>query len=383
MIFKKFSMLCSLSLWCAGGLMADFTYEQSSKITGGMMAGMMKVAGVFSKAAREPIVSTISVKGDRMVNQTRDSAQVIDLGRETITEINFKNKTYSSITFAQMTEALREASRKMQEARAKDGKKADLTFKASVKETGQSKQIQGMNARQMILVLDVEGADKQTGEAGAMQVVGDMWLAPSVAGYEEVRNFYTKLGQKLAWTPGGLGMMTANAQPGMVEGMSELYKQTAKLDGVPVMQVMRIGAKVEGQDLASVPSQTQGGQTQGGQTQADQPQPQTPSAGQVAGQAAGSTAANAAASRLGRSGAIGGALGGFGGFGRKKKEEAQQPPPPQQQEQSAPRAGQPGGLLIEMTTELTGLSSGAVDGSKFEVPAGFKQVQSETLKRMK
>jgi hypothetical protein len=35
---------------------------------------------------------------------------------------------------------------------------------------------------------------------------------------------------------------------------------------------------------------------------------------------------------------------------------------------------------MEMTTELSGFSSGAVDASKFEVPAGFKQVESPMLK---
>jgi hypothetical protein len=36
---------------------------------------------------------------------------------------------------------------------------------------------------------------------------------------------------------------------------------------------------------------------------------------------------------------------------------------------------------MEITSELSGFSSGPVDASKFEVPAGFKQVESEMLKR--
>ena len=51
-------------------LLADFTYQETSTITGGMMMSMMSVAGVFSKQAREPIQSTIAVKGDRMVHRT-------------------------------------------------------------------------------------------------------------------------------------------------------------------------------------------------------------------------------------------------------------------------------------------------------------------------
>src|ERR1022692_4296012 len=36
-----------------GMLLADFSYEQTSKITGGVVASMMKVAGAFFKKARE------------------------------------------------------------------------------------------------------------------------------------------------------------------------------------------------------------------------------------------------------------------------------------------------------------------------------------------
>ena len=42
--------------WATGR--ADFKCTRSSKMTGGALAGMMKAAGVFSKQAREPVVTT-------------------------------------------------------------------------------------------------------------------------------------------------------------------------------------------------------------------------------------------------------------------------------------------------------------------------------------
>src|SRR5512138_1797726 len=94
--------LAVLACLTAAGLPADFSYEQTSKLTGGAMASMMKVAGVFSKSAREPIRTTMAVKGDRMVTLTGNNATVIDLGKETFTEIDFQKKTYSVMTFAEM-----------------------------------------------------------------------------------------------------------------------------------------------------------------------------------------------------------------------------------------------------------------------------------------
>ena len=76
-------------------------------------------------------------------------------------------------------------------------------------------------------------------------------------------------------------------------------------------------------------------------------------------------------------------MGGLGGLGRRKKEEPQQQ---QQAEQpaatSAPSGGAPGALL-EMTTESSNFSTGAVDPSKLQVPAGFRQVESEMAKGLR
>ncbi len=57
---------------------------------------------------------------------------------------------------------------------------------------------------------------------------------------------------------------------------------------------------------------------------------------------------------------------GLGGFGHKKKDQE-----PAQPQNDAP------GVLMEMTTEFSNFSSGAVDLSKFEVPVGFRLVKSE------
>src|SRR6476660_6685531 len=98
---------------------ADFSYQETSKITGGMMAGMMKFAGAFSKQAREPIVTTVAVKGDRMMHGSQHNASVIDLGKETITSINFDKKQYSVMTFEQMKQMIEEASQRMKASPSK------------------------------------------------------------------------------------------------------------------------------------------------------------------------------------------------------------------------------------------------------------------------
>lgn len=356
---KRIALIVSISLWSGTSLLADFSYEQTSKITGGMMAGMMKFAGAFSKKAREPIKTSVMVKGDRMANLSADSAQIIDLGKETVTHIDFQKKTYSVLTFAQYSQALEQLNAKMRNEKGDEA--GEITVKASVKETGQKRMVAGLDAREVILTIDMQSTDKKTGQTGTfMTMTSDMWVAPAVSGYEEVRNFYKRMSQKLNWSP-NMGMM---APQGSSKGMAEMVKEMSKLDGVPVYQVVKMG-------VATPPGAQQGSGDAAAAPQQAPPQEQQASAEKPS---AGGALGRLAGGRL-----------GLGGFGRKKKQE--EPPPTQEQATSSASgsqaaAGQPGasGALMEMTSELSGFSAGAVDGSKFDVPAGFKQVESEMLK---
>jgi hypothetical protein len=365
----------------AGSARADFSYEQTTKITGGMMAGMMKFAGAFSKQAREPMTSSISVKGNRMAMTSARNINIIDLDAETMTDIDLEKKTYSVITFADFGRAMQKLSQKM----GQKNDSAEMNFKADVKNTGATRTINGFQTKETILTLTIEGQDKKTGDKGAMNVVTEMWLAPNLPGYDEVKNFYAKMAQKLAFAPGmgGFGAMMGGQQAGLAKGMSEMYKEASKIDGVPVLQVIRMGGSMEGMSEADMARMQQA------QAEAEQQGP-PPTAGEVAGAAAGSAATNAAASRMGRLGGLAGGLGGggLGGFGRKKKQQeeqqqAQTPPPATPPAQAGGMGATPPGTLMELTTELTSFSSGSVDMAKMSVPAGFKQVEHAMAKELK
>ena len=47
----KFVTISGIVMLAAATLPADFSYQETSTITGGMIASMIRVAGVFSKAA--------------------------------------------------------------------------------------------------------------------------------------------------------------------------------------------------------------------------------------------------------------------------------------------------------------------------------------------
>ena len=51
-MLQKIVTITGMMTLAAATLPADFSYQETSTITGGMMASMMRMAGVFSKTAR-------------------------------------------------------------------------------------------------------------------------------------------------------------------------------------------------------------------------------------------------------------------------------------------------------------------------------------------
>src|SRR5438270_4205571 len=183
---------------------AEVSYQETTKITGGSITSMMKFAGAFNKDARklgQPIITTVAVKGNQMARVTQDYAEITDLDAQTVTHIDMTKHEYSVITFAQMKEAMQRA---LDQAKAEQAKASappptasepvkdpnvQLGFKAHVRKTGAAKQVSGIDTKEVILSLAMEGTDKSSGQKGDLGITNDMWMAPDVPGYAEVRDF--------------------------------------------------------------------------------------------------------------------------------------------------------------------------------------------------
>ena len=314
-------------------LHAEFVYQETSQMTGGSMVAMLKMAGPFASKAREPNVSTHMLKGDRMVTLTRDRASVIDLGKETITEIDFGKKTYSVTTFAEMKQAMEDALQRVQKQPAGDNK-VETDLQVSAKATGQTKIVQGLEAKELVVTMAIDGTDEASGQSGSMTTAMDSWVAP-VPGYDEVKAFHRRMGEKMGYLFGSGMSQMAVMRPDMAKGFAQAGREMSKLDGMPVQTILKMTGAGQAPDSPNTPD--------------------------------GSPGASAPSSRIPTS------LGGLAGALARRKA--------QQSAQSASQPAQTSGSLLEMTTELTSFSSGPVDESKFEVPGGFKQVDSEMRRR--
>ncbi len=344
--------------------LAEFQYTETTTITGGSIVGLMKMAGTFSKQARQanqPVVSTVVVKGNRMARINSDYSEIVDLDKETITHIDNLKKTYTVMTFQEMKQQMEEAAQKIrqqqqqkapeQPAPAPQDTNTKLNFKVNVRNTANFKTVAGLDSVESILTMVLEAQNTQTGDTGNMAITNDMWMAPEIPGYAEVRDFEKRYAMKMgAMFNEAIGPSTlASLQPGSAEGMGEMVKEMSKLKGTPVLQVMRFGTTLNGQPLPAA-------------SEAPLPEsnsPAMPSAGQVAKD----SVASSLSSRF-----------GLGGFGKKKST------PPPDQTQTANQPTPQSAVLMESKTELTSFSQGPVDVSKLEVPAGYKQVEARVTK---
>ncbi len=362
-----------LSLVLPSGLFADFHYTETTKISGGSMLGMMRLAGTFSKQARQigdPIVSSVYVQGNRMARNQPDYSEIVDLDKETVTHIDHQKKTYYTITFQQMKEQIEEAQR---EAANHPREKAapppppksdapnttDMKFDVAVRNTGATRDYSGLPTKESILTLTMQATDQKTGESGNLAMTNDLWMTSEIPGYQEVRDFNLRYAKKLGDVYGSvtapmLASMRTQMKPGSTQGMGEMAKEVSKLKGIPLYTVMRMGSTLDGKPLpaaseAPLPAENQ--------------QANMPSKGDIAREGASNAAASAVASKLGGFGGM------VGGFGRKKKQEPP-PPPPSEASNAQPSSM----VLMETTTEMGGFSGERLDGSQFRPPAGYQEV---------
>jgi hypothetical protein len=368
----RYGALC-LNLLLPTAVLADFHYQETTQVTGGSMMGMMKMAGAFSKQAREinaPNVSGVYVQGNRMARVNAQTMEIIDLDAETITSIDMQKHTYTQMTFEQMRQQFQRAMQQVKEKQAEQPSvpaqpqqpsNVQLQFKVNVRNTGATKQVTGLNATESILTMQMIGTDTTNGQQGAFAITNDMWLVPEIPGYGEIRDFYMRMGAKMGdmFSGNSLSSGLAAMQPAASQGMSQMVKEMSKLKGIPVEQVMRMGATANGEPLPAA---------------SEAPLPPTPSAPPPpsAGEVAQQSASSAIASKLGGLG-----IGGFGGFGHKKQ---QAPPPPADDDSTTTQQTPTATVLMESTTELTEFSSAPIDSGKFAIPAGFTEVQSPQMK---
>lgn len=218
--------------------------------------GMLgRVVGMFGgKAAKEGIVSTTAVKGDRKASVNENNGQIIDLAEEKIYDIDFRKKEYRVTTFEDVRQRMREAQEKAKKdmereegAQKSDQPQKEWEFEVDVKETGQRKQIAGHDARQVITTVTVREKGKALEESGGFVMTSDSWLGPDLPALKELADFDMRYYKQLYGSE-AFGMaaeqmaMVLAMYPALKQASDRLTQEGTKLQGTPLASTVTFEA---------------------------------------------------------------------------------------------------------------------------------------------
>lgn len=247
---------------------ADVRADEKARVEfAGMLGRMVNLFG--GKGAREGVTSTVAVKGDRKATLNDSSGQIVDLGEEKIYDLDMKKKTFRVTTFAELRRQMEEAKKKAEEdarkeqAQAKTEKAApaqeeqqpqvDVDF--DVKNTGQTKTINGFETHESVMTITVREKGKTLEQGGGMVLTSDMWLGPKIPAMKEIADFDVRYAQKLYGTMiAGVSaeqMAAATAMyPFMKQAMGKMSAEGAKLSGTPIQTVTTLDAVKSADQMA-------------------------------------------------------------------------------------------------------------------------------------
>jgi hypothetical protein len=351
-------------------VLADSSYQSSTQITGGVLKDQMTsnpfTAKLMGKAFAA-ITTTTMVHGNQKATVLPDSMEIWDLDAQTMTHIDSAKKTYWTVTFAQMRQAMASAMKQVGQATPQPQaptpqpqSNLQTTVQVSVNNPGVTKAVNGIDAQEQVVTLTVTVTDPSQPLAAGTNpavfvVTTDTWVAlQDPPELKEIRDFDVRMGQLMMQGVDVSAMMAeANQakastsqvfanQPGAAAALQQMGQEMAKLKGTRVMTVTSVGGNAPANSTANAPPSDQ----------------------------------NSTSSGLGSvlPGKLGSIMGGF-----HKKPAAQQPAPAA----TTPAPGSNGGssgtsnvVLMQTTEQMLNFSQGSIPASSFQVPAGYKQVQS-------
>lgn len=240
-LFVRFGATLVLA---AGLLPADVTYTQTTKFEGGTLVDMMQ------KMASNPMMARMGnafqdqsydvyLKGNKMARLGKSNATIYDLDAGTVTMIDNTRQEYRTSTFDEMQQRAEQMEQRMNQ-----GKGGATDFDVKVSSTGQTREIDGATAKEMLIVMTAKQASAQ----GQAKVTTHVWLLPYSTASKEVVAFQRKLAEKYAnaFSSGGPGMGAA------AKGINAAMKEAMKQDGYPAVTETEISGVTMGGPMAAM-----------------------------------------------------------------------------------------------------------------------------------
>jgi hypothetical protein len=251
------------------------TKEQTNIKAEGMLGFFLN----RTKAAKEGVVNTAAVKGNRKATMNEMTGEIIDLSEEKVYSIDVKKKEYSVKTFEQIRQEWRDNMEKAKAAQEKQEpqqkgepqqpqKEYEVDF--DVKETGQKKTLLGYDTKETIVTITVRQKGMTLEQGGGMVMTNDMWLAPRVPELKELQDFDMRYWKQLhegtgipSMSPEQMAQIMASL-PLFSKAMDRMQKDGDKIAGTPIDTTMTLEAVKDPQQDAQAQQQPSSGGGLGG-----------------------------------------------------------------------------------------------------------------------
>jgi hypothetical protein len=255
-----------LLLLSVHSIRADVRADEKTKF---QLAGALgKMVSLFGgKGARDGVTSTQAVKGNRKITFNDTTGQIVDLSEEKVYDLDMKKKSYKVTTFADLRRRIEdarqkaEADAKKEQASAPSGEPArdpnqqDVEVDFDIKNTGQTKSINGFDTHETIVTITVREKGKTLDQGGGLVLTSDMWLAPSIASMKELADFDMKYYQQLygamftGASPEDMAQATA-MYPMVKPALAKLSASGDKITGTPILTTMTTDSVKSADEMA-------------------------------------------------------------------------------------------------------------------------------------
>src|SRR5690606_26042456 len=128
-----------------------------------------------------------------------------------------------------------------QQAPQEAGEQQEVEIDFDLKESGQRKNINGFDAREVVMTITAREKGKTLEQSGGIVITSNTWLAPKMAAMNEVAEFDRRYAQALA-----LPMMMDAQQmaaamamnPMMADAMRRMQAENVNMDGTAVQTIV-------------------------------------------------------------------------------------------------------------------------------------------------
>lgn len=213
---------------------------------------------------------TVSIRGKHMRTDSDNSSTIIDLDTGRFLILDHDNRLYSVMNFAdmanmaeqmaaqseEMLEEARAEARNADNGRSLEEANAEIDYDVKVTRTGETRTIRGHRAERVLMTLSARGrttpeTPEEEAVEGALVMANEVWLTSDPSGelkplfdfQEEMAS--AMMGEFTEFSSQaesfGAGLQAAFASdPRMGQMMEEAAEELSKMDGVPLISVMKL-----------------------------------------------------------------------------------------------------------------------------------------------